>query len=737
MKGDGDERAEAREGEGALLVADAQKRASKEEEGERDPGGGAEERPDGPAGDEELEEVSVGRLDDTDELAGLDDPERLAERAEARAEDRVALPGFDGVRPDEDAGVGTEVARVGGEKSQERARPEGGDDEEDAEGEAGGERGPLGRAGSLVAVGAGAEGEAGEKKRGRRRGEHAAAGVREGQGRGEEAPEEDAEGPRGNAPLEPRSVHGPALAGTAREGGDHEPEREREADAEVAGEVVGVEVGARDAPRLLLGGHGPGGLGGHAGEEDGREEPAAVAGDEERGGREERGGGRGGEEGDGTRFARRDGEARDGRRARAGRGEDRGRAAVNFEARGRERANEADRKGEQLKEPEETEGQEADGRHEGGAGRGPFVPAPKGNGRRGEERHQLDAKSTAGLDPAERERRRGREPENEEKAGRARRAGPQPRNVFTEPLKSLQALALLALALAPASILGAGAPADDFYLVRLQSGKAEAAAGRHYEAIDDFRIASFGFIDQPALLVEGLSRLALAQAAAGRNDDADATLRRLVEVERRFDGWPEADLEPETRAAVVALAGKRLGAEAASLLVVPPKPVAAPASAVVPAAAQTVPSPTPAPAPESNAAVVPPPAAPVGPPSPPASLAVLGESKALVSQGRYVENLRRLVAAVAADPKDRELRKALLEGACLTKDWGTAVAQLEPLRPFRDGEEPWMFYAAVALHETGASGEARTLAEKALPRLNRSPFVDYYARRIVESAAKR
>ncbi len=136
-------------------------------------------------------------------------------------------------------------------------------------------------------------------------------------------------------------MDGPALAGMDREGDDEPPEGEREADAEVAGEVVGVEEGAGDAPRLLLGGDGPGGLGGHADEENAREETAAVAGDEERGGREEGGGGGCGKKGDGTRFARGDGEARGGRRGRAGLAEDRGRAAVDFCARRRERANEA------------------------------------------------------------------------------------------------------------------------------------------------------------------------------------------------------------------------------------------------------------------------------------------------------------------------------------------------------------------------------------------------------------
>ena len=63
--------------------------------------------------------------------------------------------------PEEDAGVGAEVARVGGEEAQERTRPEGGDDEEDSEREAGGESRPLGRPDALISMGAGADGKAG------------------------------------------------------------------------------------------------------------------------------------------------------------------------------------------------------------------------------------------------------------------------------------------------------------------------------------------------------------------------------------------------------------------------------------------------------------------------------------------------------------------------------------------------------------------------------------------------
>ena len=121
----------------------------------------------------------------------------------------------------------------------------------------------------------------------------------------------------------------------------------------------------------------------------------------------------------------------------------------------------------------------------------------------------------------------------------------------------------------------------------------------------------------------------------------------------------------------------------------------------------------------------------------PSPTAVLAESRKLVERGRYVENLRRLVAAVAVDPANRELRKALLEGAVLTKDWGAAVAQLAVIRPFQAGEEPSMFYAAVALEETGAGSEAHALIEAALPTLKRTPFIDFYAKKILGSAPRK
>lgn len=751
MKGDGDERPEAGEREGALFSADVEERSPQEEQGEGDPGDDAEEGADGAAGDEELEEVPVGVLGETREVAGLDDAKRLAKGPEPRAEDRVALPGLEGMGPELDAGVFAEVARVGGEETEKRPRPEGGNDEEDAEGQAGAEGRPVRGPKASVAPDSRGEGERGEEEGRGGRGEHSAAGVGEGERRGEEGPQEDGGSPGGDALLEPGGVHGAALARSAGERNDERAEGDGQAEPEVAGEVVGVEERAGDAARLLLGGDGPGGLGRHARQENPGEEAAPASGSEEGGGRQECSGEGCGEERDGARFVRGDGDSRN--RPGAGRGgrENLGRTAVDFGARRGQSLDDTGRKGQQLRESEKTEGQKT-GRCEKRwprEGRGPSSAEGRGSG--GQEGRQLYPKCASGLDAAERHRRASGEREEQQKAQRVRRVSPDSRDSVsnsaqTRPLQFLALLALLVL-LPGQVILGADPAADDFYLARLQAGKSEAAAGRHYEAIDDLKIATFGFLDQPLLLLQGLARLALAQAAAGQMEAADATLTRFGEVEARFKGWPEVDLEPASRAAFVSLAGKRMKTAAqAPSPTATPSPTAMPSPSEVPTPKPTtaptaVPTPSPSPTPTRPPA---PASTPVPTPAPtiarsavaPSAAAVLAESKSLVSQGRYVENLRRLVAAAAVEPVDRELRKALLEGAVLTKDWTTAAAQVDPLRPFREGEEPSMFYAAVGLFETGKAAEARELTAKALPRLTRSPFVDYYSTRIRKSASR-
>ncbi len=105
--------------------------------------------------------------------------------------------------------------------------------------------------------------------------------------------------------------------------------------------------------------------------------------------------------------------------------------------------------------------------------------------------------------------------------------------------------------------------------------------------------------------------------------------------------------------------------------------------------------------------------------------------RALVKSGRSAEAKGILADLVASDAKNREARKALLEAAALTKDWQLCNAQSAALEPFADGEEVSMFYAAVALHETGSIASARALVTRARPLLANNKFVDYYSKEIL------
>lgn len=103
---------------------------------------------------------------------------------------------------------------------------------------------------------------------------------------------------------------------------------------------------------------------------------------------------------------------------------------------------------------------------------------------------------------------------------------------------------------------------QDFYEVRLTSGFEAVRATRVSEGIDEFRIAAFGLMEKPPLLTEALVRLALAQDAIGSKEAADETVKRFLEIERRFGAYAAARLEPAARAAFGNLLGRHAPGEA-------------------------------------------------------------------------------------------------------------------------------------------------------------------------------
>ena len=106
-----------------------------------------------------------------------------------------------------------------------------------------------------------------------------------------------------------------------------------------------------------------------------------------------------------------------------------------------------------------------------------------------------------------------------------------------------------ALAVAIALTAAVAQAADPFYTRLLREGT-DAYNRKDYGAAErKLRVACFGFLDEPDLLADGLTRLALAQAADGDTPGFDKTFERIVEVEERFQGYSHANTSPEVRAA--------------------------------------------------------------------------------------------------------------------------------------------------------------------------------------------
>ena len=415
--------------------------------------------------------------------------------------------------------------------------------------------------------------------------------------------------------------------------------------------------------------------------------------------------------------------------------------------------------------------------------------------------------------------------------------------------------------------------ADAFYEQQLQAGKTDFQMNRLPQAVDEFRIAAFGFLQEPPLLMEALVRLAVAQSTLGQTADAAKTIDRVVEVERRLapyaqiqieaplrskfeellvkqipratlqgipslarlanyelqkiaqmpaaqrvaayqagaqrepknPEWPLAlareyaardaavdvlrwggkvlELEPSNKevrpllaharasrrecrealaiikdvdlqqhpdiyadqavclaelsrwkeaetalASVPAKLRNRIDVKRATQLVSRANEVAKAEAARVAAATR------PAPAPASTVAQPRPPQTTTPQTSSsaaPKSADVLEAARRLVRDGKYGEASQRLRSAVVLEPSNRSLRLALLEAAVLARDWRTAASQVSNVTPFTTGEELHMFYASVALFETGRQDEAKTFMERARPRMVPSPMVDHYVRAVL------
>jgi predicted Zn-dependent protease len=108
----------------------------------------------------------------------------------------------------------------------------------------------------------------------------------------------------------------------------------------------------------------------------------------------------------------------------------------------------------------------------------------------------------------------------------------------------------------------------------------------------------------------------------------------------------------------------------------------------------------------------------------------VAESRRLLKAGKADEAEALLAEALKKESENRELRLAMLEASCLSGKWSRAAEQLPRVSPLSQSESASMFYAAVALYETGRPEEARVYLQRSLPNVS-GPLVDEYSKKIL------
>lgn len=259
--------------------------------------------------------------------------------------------------------------------------------------------------------------------------------------------------------------------------------------------------------------------------------------------------------------------------------------------------------------------------------------------------------------------------------------------------------------------------AADFYENRLNAGAAAAAAGDLALAADAFRVAAFGLQDRPPLLVEALARLVLVQEELENPEEVDLALERFLEVEERSSVWQQVRMEPSRRADFLRLLRRELPPERFEQLK-SFQPILAPGRE------------TGAAEPNGDEETVE--AEPLDRLDVEERIdAALQASREQILVRRYREAETILSRALELDPTNRQLRLGLLEAATLARHWSAGEEQIRVLEPITEAEGRYLFYAGVVKYEIGDLNAAREYMRRARERVNASPYVNDYLRRVL------
>jgi hypothetical protein len=341
-----------------------------------------------------------------------------------------------------------------------------------------------------------------------------------------------------------------------------------------------------------------------------------------------------------------------------------------------------------------------------------------------------------------------------------------------------------------ATVVASAAP-NDFYTALLQRGISHVAAGNYEAGTKELRTAAFGLVDDLPLFETAQVYLTIAGQKLNHEADARHAAQRVLAAERIEQHYGTLSLPADVRANFEHIAAQILTSDQIAVLharpVAPitphlpapitPPPVAPivvqqPAPGVAKPVAPIVVPPTPQPQtgkpiishPAPSLPIELPPAAPreqVDPPTRPTGPRVTAPPKqapivipppapvpvpvvmnadelsrrldaADSALGRNDLAAARTIYREAVDVPglDHATAMRIGEGAYRARDFGTSIRAFERAGGFRRGEEPYHYYMAVALYESGRYNAAKRELAAALPYIEVTPDVARYRSKI-------
>jgi len=324
----------------------------------------------------------------------------------------------------------------------------------------------------------------------------------------------------------------------------------------------------------------------------------------------------------------------------------------------------------------------------------------------------------------------------------------------------MRPLRLLTLAVAVSLLLGVAGPGlaatpSDFYLDLLKKGVAEFDAERYDGAVSLLRVAAFGLLEAPhhyqtAQIYRAIASDKLKDAAATR----DAAMR-AVAAERVQRSYSTLVLPAAVRASFESVAKKVLTPSDVSMLTggtappsITPKPAPAetkpqpktetpktePAKPETTKPAPTKPQPAKPQTPKNDPPKSDPPKSdPPAPVAPPRDVSATFTAAERALSGGNLNDARRLYRQLLDGTLTHEQAIRVAEGAYRARDFANVLRAFDRIGPLHRGEEPYRFYLAVALYESGRFVAAKKELAAVLDFIEVTPDVARYKTKIESS----